>query len=346
MGATPANLAEWQILFREGDHLVLREDALPYDLQTPLFSDYAHKLRTVWLPAGTAASYQADGSLSFPVGTVLTKTFYYPVENGQLTTQGGDEVGPDNTLDLSRVQLIETRVLVKRADGWEALPYVWNSAQTGARLAIAGDIRQVSLQVAGEREDFNYVVPTKNECASCHAFDHTAAALMPIGPKARHLNKTFDHYADGPAPQLDTWTKRGLVTGLPTAADRPVAAAWPPTPDGPLDFQARSYLDINCGHCHNPVGPADTSGLFLHMAETEPRRLGVCKPPIASGGGSGGRLVSIWPGQPEQSIMHFRLHSRDPAAMMPEIGRSLAHVEGADLIGRWIAAMQGSCGEV
>ncbi len=345
LNGTPATLAEWHILFRQDNQLVLREDALPYDLNTPLFSDYAHKLRTVWMPAGTAANYQADDSLSFPVGTVLTKTFYYPEVNGQLTVTMGDEIGSGNALNLDKVRLVETRVLVKRADGWEALPYVWDAGETSARLAIAGDIKRVSLQVAEKQEDFSYVVPTKNECASCHAFNHTTAALMPIGPRARHLNKIFEHYADGPAPQLETWEKRGMLRELPAASARPVAAAWPASADQTLEFQARSYLDINCGHCHNPVGPADTSGLFLHMAETDSRRLGVCKPPIATGGGSGGRLVSIWPGSPDKSIMHFRLQSRDPAAMMPEIGRSLVHTEGAALIGQWIASMQGSCGD-
>ena len=47
---------------------------LPYDLVTPLFSDYAHKLRTVWMPAGQSAKYSADQAFEFPVGTILTKT--------------------------------------------------------------------------------------------------------------------------------------------------------------------------------------------------------------------------------------------------------------------------------
>src|SRR3546814_4409699 len=45
-----------------------------------------------------------------------------------------------------------------------------------------------------------------------------------------------------------------------------------------LDGRARAYLDINCGHCHNEKGPADTSGLWLDVGDHPPRHLGLCKP--------------------------------------------------------------------
>lgn len=44
----------------------------PYNLNTPLFSDYAVKYRTVWLPPGTSVTYQDTARFEFPVGTVIT----------------------------------------------------------------------------------------------------------------------------------------------------------------------------------------------------------------------------------------------------------------------------------
>jgi uncharacterized repeat protein (TIGR03806 family) len=343
VGETPANLDGWHVLTVVGRRLVPRADALPYDLNTPLFSDYAHKLRTVWVPPGTHATYDADAAFDFPVGSVLTKTFFYPRQDGQLDRDGSGMEFSSGELDLEAVRLIETRVLVRRADGWEALPYVWNERQDSARLALAGDMQALSLATPEGVVRFEYVVPTRNECASCHASNHTTGELSPIGPKARHLNKVYAYYRDGPGDQLDAWREAGILAGVPAHAAIPVAAAWPPAPDGDLDFQARSYLDINCGHCHNPVGSADTSGLFLDHAETNTRHLGICKPPIAAGRGSGGRSVSIYPGAPGQSILYFRIESRDPAAMMPELGRSLVHREGVELVRRWIASMDGDC---
>ena len=76
------------------------------------------------------------------------------------------------------------------------------------------------------------------------------------------------------------------------------------------------------GHCHNPRGAADTSGLFLDARETEPRRLGLCKPPIAAGRGSGGLAYSLVPGQPEASILSYRMHATqlDPYPAMRSVG--------------------------
>ena len=48
---------------------------------------------------------------------------------------------------------------------------------------------------------------------------------------------------------------------------------------------ARAYLDVNCGHCHNPKGPANTSALDLTIFAAGDRHLGMCKPPVAAGRG-------------------------------------------------------------
>ncbi|MCZ0941618.1 MAG: hypothetical protein OXJ53_01010, partial [Gammaproteobacteria bacterium] len=46
----PQRLSDWGLIERRGDRMVLGEGVLPYDVNTPLFADYAQKLRTVWLP--------------------------------------------------------------------------------------------------------------------------------------------------------------------------------------------------------------------------------------------------------------------------------------------------------
>src|ERR1700760_3038301 len=74
----PEHLSDWHLLNVSGGRLAPNAGVLPYDLVTPLFSDYAHKLRTVWMPAGQWARYEADKAFEFPVGTILSKTFYYP----------------------------------------------------------------------------------------------------------------------------------------------------------------------------------------------------------------------------------------------------------------------------
>ena len=74
----PPRLSDWNVLRVDGNTLMLADRVVSYDLNTPLFSDYAHKLRTVWMPEGSSAKYRETESFEFPVGTIISKTFYYP----------------------------------------------------------------------------------------------------------------------------------------------------------------------------------------------------------------------------------------------------------------------------
>ncbi len=111
----PASLSEWNLMSAANGVLTLSPGVNPYDLATPLFTDYALKLRTVTLPKGTAATYRDDDVFDFPVGTILSKTFYYPLAGDEWT--GDVAVGPEPTvvkgaMPLKGVRLVETRLLV------------------------------------------------------------------------------------------------------------------------------------------------------------------------------------------------------------------------------------------
>jgi hypothetical protein len=81
----PVKLSDWRVVYADGRNLALNAGVVPYDLNTPLFSDYAHKLRTIWMPPGQSARYNASGNFDFPVGTIISKTFYYPLPAGFTT---------------------------------------------------------------------------------------------------------------------------------------------------------------------------------------------------------------------------------------------------------------------
>lgn len=334
----PERLAEWNVLYVADGRLRLNARVLPYDLDSALFTDYAHKLRTVWMPAGTAARYQPDGALDFPVGTIISKTFYYPRgDDGTVLRSADTGAEPDGGLTLDRVRLVETRLLVRRASGWLALPYVWNDAQTEARLMRTGDLVPLTLAGAdGRRQQLDYLVPDENQCAGCHGTDLKSRQISPIGPKARHLNHDFA-YASGKANQLRHWQALGQLVDVP-AGTLPRNVAWN-DPQAPLEARARAYLDINCGHCHSDKGAARTSGMWLDANTHDPLRIGRCKLPIAAGQGTGNRAWDIVPGAPDDSILTYRMESTDPGVMMPELGRALVHEEGVALIRQWIAAM-------
>jgi len=341
----PPKLSDWHLVYAERGVLSLNSGVLPYDLNTPLFSDYAHKLRTVWMPRGMSAKYDPNGSFDFPVGTIITKTFYYPLAKGG----GRNSASVARTYEqvrfpivLDQVRLVETRVLVRRESGWQALPYVWNAAQTEAELARTGDAKSLELVAAdGAKEPFTYVVPNENQCAGCHVQDVGTKQITPIGTKARHLNRDYA-YAQLSENQLIHWAKLGYLVGAPESAQIPKNADWRADKQS-IDSRARAYLDINCGHCHNPKGPANTTALDLSIFADGDRYLGVCKPPVAAGRGTGDHFFDIVPGRPRDSILPYRMQSNEPGVMMPEQGRTTTHLEGVSLIEQWIGAMPGIC---
>lgn len=302
--------------FKDASARVAADGVVPYDLVNALFSDYATKHRLVYVPKGEAATYNPDTVFDFPVGSVLIKTFAF---------------APDQREPAKGERYVETRLLIHKASGWVAYPYVWNAEQTEAVYTPEGQ-RQAIKTISPEGTALNiaYAVPNQNQCKECHSSGHE---LQPIGPKARNLN----HVGPAGANEIADWTARGILTGAPTpdkAATVPAAFG-----DAPLGQRARAWLDINCAHCHKADGAASNSGLYLSWTETDPQGWGVRKRPVAAGKGSGQNFFVIEPGHPEQSILAHRIESTAPGVLMPELGRTVRDERAIKLISDWIASM-------
>lgn len=321
-GSTAGSSSSSSAGLSAGSPLKPNKGVIPYDLNTPLFSDYAEKYRFVWMPSGSSAVYTEEEAFEFPIGTIISKTFAFPSSDGS-----------------SRERLIETRLLVKTEKGWVALPYIWNDEQSEATLAVAGGVTDVEWRDrTGAVHRTSYSIPNTNECAQCHERDKK---LLPIGPKARHLNREYD-YPEGRANQLVYWSRAGYLRGAPDPDAAPRAPVWNDPASGTVEARARTYLDINCAHCHQSGGSAGYTGFLLGWKEQDKRRLGYCKNPN-SAGYSGNLEFDLVPGRPEESILIYRMMSTRPKEMMPEIGRSLAHREGIVLVREWLAALEGDC---
>ena len=315
----PKKLSEWHLFKSTRAGLKPNARVVPYDLNTPLFSDYADKYRFVWMPVGAAAEYRDDGPLEFPVGAIFSKTFAFPAESGR----GGE-------------RLIETRLLVHTASGWVPLPYIWNKEQDEAFLRVAPDPVEVHwTDPAGRRRDFTYQIPNTNECHLCH---DNNKVLLPIGPKARNLNKTHA-YEDGAENQIAHLTRIGYLRGAPAAVDAiPRAPKWNDASDGKLDDRAKAYLDNNCAHCHQPGGTAGYTGVDFRSTHFDLEHMGICKRPN-SAGVMADLEFDLVPGDPARSILLYRMQSTAPKVMMPQIGRDVVHEEGVALMREWIASL-------
>ena len=105
-------------------------DTVVYTLASPLFSDHALKFRTINVPEGRILAVTDSGRFDYPVGTVITKTFFYKTteahsHDGQprfLAVSDIPTPTPNDLreIELGAVQLIETRLLVRRKAGWQA----------------------------------------------------------------------------------------------------------------------------------------------------------------------------------------------------------------------------------
>ena len=341
---------------------------VPYALNSKLFTDHAAKYRVVFLPSGEKAIYKSaevDGvnaAIQFPVGTVIAKTFAFTDQTANTETA------------------IETRLLIKRrgANGqvrWDGLPYIWETAADGkrvARLSLGGgqasaswDFNDVDSGAAVKGSTTSYAIPHANQCITCHANDDAEAGSAPIGPKVRHLNRPYrseSAMASGQAlhpvfgvNQIQYWCSNGLMVGCPTdlgvdpstqvatklervpVFNKPGDSGHPANSAADLESRVRAYLEINCQHCHNPRGAASNTGLYLDTVRAVDTSYGICKGVTAAGGtGTGGRDYDIHPGNAGNSVIPFRMGTNDVTARMPPIARSVTHDEAVALVEQWI----------
>jgi len=295
---------------------------LPYDLITSLFSDYASKKRFIWMPDNVSANYINDYSIiDFPIGTMLIKNFYY-----------------ETVLPSGNTRIMETRLIIKKEEGWVFANYKWNEEQTEAIFDLSGSLELIEFQIDETIRSVNYSVPAGSQCLTCHkSIDDVP---FPIGVKPHSLNKTYN-YTDGNMNQLQKWEEMGyLNSGFPT--DIVSHVPWDDETES-LELRVRSYLDINCAHCHIDNGHCNYRPVRFAFNETfnNLTNLGVCVDAHEIFDASLTKIVE--PGNTERSILAFRLNSIEQSLRMPLLARTLKHEEGVQLIEEWINSLNTIC---
>ncbi|MCZ4313840.1 PQQ-dependent sugar dehydrogenase [Comamonadaceae bacterium G21597-S1] len=279
---------------------------IPYDVNSPLWSDGATKDRWFTIPDGSTIRRLSDGDFELPIGSVTVKTF---------KVQG---------------KLVETRLFVRHDDGeWAGYSYEWNDAQTDAFLLPAGKQKMVG----GQRWTF----PSRSQCLSCH----TEVAGRTLGLETAQLNRDLLYPATNRvANQMATLSGIGMFEfplNVPAATlDR---LAEPSNVHLGLDVRARSYLHANCSMCHRPNGPGQGPEDFRYSLPTTSvgatPNIGAVNvvPTQSTFGIPDARLIA--PGKPEKSIVHHRMQILD-LGRMPPLGTAAIDTSGLALIGQWI----------
>lgn len=294
---------------------------VPYEPINGLFSDYAHKKRFVWMPAGVQATYAGDSAvLNFPEGAVLIKNFYY------------DHVQPQ---DARRI--METRLLIRKNGAWVFAEYVWNDDQTEAVLSMNGTNTALTwVDDNAVQRTIDYRFPSDVECHTCHK---DGDANMPIGPKPQNLNSAFA-YSSGTRNQLQQWIAAGyLANSLPAFIN--TTARWN-DPEQSLTDRVRGYVDMNCAHCHANGKYCDYRPMRFAWSETDDlTNLGVCVAPADPLLPVHSHIVK--PGNTEKSLLYYRISSDQDGVRMPLLGRTLVHEEARQLIEQWINSLTITC---
>ncbi len=328
-------LSDYHFFVGDMKNQVPESDVLPYEPASSLFTDYAHKKRFVWIPKGMKATYDGDGNvLQLPVGSAIIKTFYY------------EKVQPLNT-----TKIIETRLMIRKADGWIFAEYVWNNDQTEAYLDMNGS--NVSIDYKDENNILqsvpNYRIPNVVQCIICHKSKQMinnveVDTYIPIGIKPQNLN--FDYnYGNETKNQLTKWIEKGILQNnfsLPSEANTAIDYK---DASKPLEKRVRSYLDINCAHCHQDNRHCDYRPMRFSFTESGDiqngrANLGICVdtqdmqdfPPALS------KIIS--PGNVNRSMLYYRLNTTNENFRMPLHGRTVIHTEGVNLLQQWINTLQ------
>ena len=294
---------------------------IPYTVNSPLWSDAAHKERFIALPGDSKIAFTPNRGWNFPDGAVLVKTFSLDLEDGTPASR----------------HRIETRLLTRQQGEWVGYSYAWNEAQTEATLVQkTGVDRTFTIQDArapGGKREQTWHYPSRAECMVCHS----RAANFVLGLTALQMNKVHDYGAVSDN-QLRTLSHIGVFTEpLPNPPEEYGKLVNPYNPQAPLDARARSYLHANCAQCH--IGAGGGNALMELEFTTAPESTNIFGVVPQHTTFSIADAMLIAPGNPDRSIIYQRLLRRGPD-QMPPLATSMIDDQAVKLFREWISQMK------
>jgi mono/diheme cytochrome c family protein len=364
----PAKLSETGF-FTDLGSMTPSSGVLPYDVNSPLWSDGSGKGRWLVLPAGQKMTFNTTQPWTFPVGTQMIKLFALDLGNG-VTTR------------------VETRVLTLGTAGWTGVTYQWlpvgaaEADQTDAQLLSASANQTYTLTASGGATSSQvWYFPSPTDCLSCHTASNGGA----LGVNTRQLNRLADPAgtttsfptiptgdvstwigsswtaawvpnpsnagttacsstaaASGSQNQLALWNNMGLFTtniGDPSQCD---AYALDSDPTATPEKRFRSYTAVNCAICHSPNGTAGVNIDFSY--DTALASVGIVNVVPAKGnvGVSGALLVT--PGDAADSVVPLRMDTTNTSFRMPPLATNVIDQTAVAVTGYWIDNLATSTG--
>ena len=297
-------------LFSSVPELELAEGVVPYEVNVEPWMDGATASRFVAIPGDDQIGLYTDGgghanwdgkhrgSWRFPKDSVLGKT---------ISMKG---------------HRIETQLLHYDGQAWMAYTYVWNKQQSDATLA-KDKSHAIDVQIEGESRP--WAISNRGDCMICHS----NANDMLLGFKPHQLASSSEPGED----QLRMLENVGLFDHEPT---RTAVLTDPFEESADLDDRARSYLHVNCAHCHRPQGGGAVAMNVLYDASAQQTRIMDEKPLQGSFGIEDAKVIAS--GDPFHSVLLYRFCKLGPGHM-PKLGGLEIDRDGAELLYDWILSL-------
>ena len=250
---------------------------------------------------------------SFPEGSILGKTISLPA----------------NSQPMAPTRRIETQILHRLEGRWRAYAYVWNEDQSDAVLAPAkGETFSVASlfpDIDGSLKTNRYSVASRTECILCH----TTQAGSILGFKEGQLN-----HLDPKKSKLAAFVTKEYFQRRPRRREKVLVDPYDTNED--IHLRARSYLHVNCAHCHRFGGGGTAIFDLRHELSDDETKLFASLPIQGTFGIEGGQVLA--PRDPAASLLFYRM-AKLGQGRMPHFGSSQVDVRGLKMLSDWIHAL-------
>jgi len=279
-----------------------------------------------------------DFKMAFPADAVLVKTISLDVLDG----------------DKQVEKRIETQILHFDGEDWRGYSYAWRADGSDADLVGAdGTERSFTVATGGKASKGNWTPAGKREqvwtfhsrtqCMSCHnswseyslAFNAKQLNRSPLFSGANAPNQLIRLTTEGYANRVGPDDKVLAPFNADSVKKEPALAS--SYSEEPLDVRARSYLHVNCAHCHRFGGGGGQVVLELDFLKPL-KETGIfdVKPRHGYFGLPDARILA--PGDPYRSVLFYRM-AKFGRGRMPHLGSEFPHTQGLDLMATWIASL-------
>lgn len=244
-----------------------------FDVNSPLWSDDAHKVRWVMLKPNTSITYEEKNDYwGYPDSAIFIKQFAVDTVPGDTTTR----------------LLFETRFLVnkkeivdeatgKKMDSWYSYTYKWRRNQQEADLVPdAGADDSIKVFPTGKNNPGKmkkWRFPSRSQCEACHrvSYADTIHGRSVLGFFTAQLNRPRADLAN--INQLEYFFQQGVLKGTKSVWTAAGTPRWYGVTDSmvegksiSVDTRARAYIAANCSGCHGRRGTVNgaTFGVDLN----------------------------------------------------------------------------------